>query len=150
MKLTPRFVRVFQWIAPVVLTAFVLFGRPLFGAPLGWMALAGIFVAPLVIIGMYVPAIVFVFDRVAAAARRSRLWYDIASYTLWAALIILGLSIVDGGDGNDYGSVLSTWGVPYLVTDALFVAFLIISGIAWVATLAAAIVVVVLSRRQRP
>ncbi|MGM7678647.1 hypothetical protein [Microbacterium sp. A94] len=147
MRLTTRFVRIFQWIAPVLLPGFVLFGRGLLGAPLGWMAAIGLFVAPVVIIAMYASAIVFVFDRDAAAAKTSRLAYDIPSYVLWIALIAMGFTLQDGGDTGDYGSVLSEWGV--LSDDATLAAFTVaaaIAAVSWVGTLVAAIVCVVHSR----
>lgn len=147
MRLTNRFVRVFQWIAPVLLPGFVLFGRGLLGAPLGWMAAIGLFIAPVVMIAMYVSAVVFVFDRDAAAAKTSRLAYDVPSYILWAALIAMGLTLQDGGDDGVYGSVLSEWGV--LSDDATVAAFTVVMMIAvmsWIGTLVAAIVCVVRSR----
>lgn len=147
MRLTNRFVRVFQWIAPVLLVGFVLFGRGLLGAPLGWMAAIGLFIAPVVTIAMYISAIVFVFDRDAAAAKTSRLAYDVPSYLLWAALIAMGFTLQDGGDDGVYGSVLSQWGV--LSDDATVTAFtvaMVIAVLAWVGTLIAAIVCVVHSR----
>ncbi|WP_144793467.1 hypothetical protein [Microbacterium paludicola] len=147
MRLTNRFVRVFQWIAPVLLTGFVVFGRGLLGAPLGWMAAIGLFLGPVVALLMYIPPVVFVFDRVAAAARKSRLAYDITSYVLWASLIVMGLTLQDGGDDGVYGSVLSEWGV--LGDDATVLAFavaMMIASVAWLATLAAAITSVTLSR----
>lgn len=144
-----RFVRIFQWIAPVVLVAFVLFGRALFGAPLGWMAAIGLFIAPFVILGMYIPPIVVVFDRDAKAARSTRVFYDVASYVLWAALIVLGLALVDGGDSGDVGSVLTTWGVPDAVTGVLAAVAALATILGWIAALVAAIVSVVESRRLR-
>lgn len=148
MRLTNRFVRIFQWIAPVLLPAFILVGRGLLGAPLGWMLVIGVVLAPLATIAMYVPPVVFVFDREAAAARKSRLWYDVANYVLWSALIVVGLSLQDGGDTGDYGSVLSTWGVlDHGGAEVVFVIALIVSVLAWVGVLVAAIMAVVLSRR---
>ena len=147
MRLTNRFVRIFQWIAPVLLPGFVLFGRGLLGAPLGWMAAIGLFVAPVVTIAMYVSAIVFVFDRDAAAAKTSRLAYDVPSYLLWVALIAMGFTLQDGGDDGVYGSVLSEWGVlSDDATVALFTVAMTIAALAWLGTLVAAIVCVVHSR----
>ena len=39
-----RWVNVWQWILAVVLPAFVIVGRALLGAELGWMAVVGIVV----------------------------------------------------------------------------------------------------------
>lgn len=143
-----RFVRIFQWIAPVVLVVFVLFGRALFGAPLGWMAAIGLFIAPFVIIAMYIPPIIGLFDREAKAARSTRVFYDVTSYVLWAAMLLMGLSLVDGGDSGDVGSVLTTWGLPDPVAEGMFVGALIFSILAWIATLVAAIASVVASSRR--
>ena len=106
-----RFVRIFQWIAPVLLTFLVVFGRGFFGAPLGWMALIGLFVGPIVALAMYIPPIIVVFDRDAKAARSTRLFYDIASWLTWAALLVLMFTLEDGGDSPPFGSVVSTWGM---------------------------------------
>ena len=143
-----RFVRIFQWIAPVVLVVFVLFGRALFGAPLGWMAAIGLFIAPFVIIAMYIPPIIGLFDREAKAARSTRVFYDVTSYVLWAAMLLMGLSLVDGGDSGDVGSVLTTWGLSDPVAEGMFVGALIFSILAWIATLVAAIASVVASSRR--
>lgn len=147
MRLTNRFVRVFQWIAPVLLPAFLLFGRGFLGAPLGWMTVIGLFIAPIMMLAMYATAIIFVFDREAAAAKTSRLIYDIPNYVLWIALVAMGMTLQDGGDDGVFGSVLSEWGV--LSDDATVNAFavaMMIAVAAWIGVLIAAIVCVVHSR----
>lgn len=147
MRLTNRFVRIFQWIAPVLLPAFLWFGRGFLGAPLGWMLLIGLFVVPFITLAMYVSAVVFVFDRDAAAAKAGRLVYDIPNYVLWVALLAMGMTVQDGGDDGVYGSVLSEWGVlSDGATVAAFTVALAIAAAAWIAVLIAAIVCVVHSR----
>ncbi|MCS3843273.1 hypothetical protein [Microbacterium sp. AK031] len=147
MRLSGRFVRVFHWIAPVLLPALVVFGRGLLGAPLGWMMLVAMIIGPLVVIAMYIAPIIVLFDRDAKAARSTRLLYDVASWVTWGALLVMMFTLVDGGDSPPFGSVLSTWGV--MSSDAssnIFAVALIIAIIGWAGTLATAIVGVVQSR----
>jgi len=142
-----RFVRVFQWIAPVLLTFLVVFGRGFFGAPLGWMMLIGLFIAPFVAIAMYIAPIIVVFDRDAKVARSTRLFYDIASWVTWGALLVMMFTLEDGGDSPPFGSVLSTWG--WMSSDAagfVFIAALSIGFLGWVGTITTAIFGVVQSR----
>lgn len=147
MRLSGRFVRVFQWIAPVLLTALVVFGRGLFGAPMGWMTLIGLFVGPVVAIAMYVAPIIVLFDRDAKAARSTRVFYNIASWVSWAALLVMMLTLEDGGDTPPFGSVLSTWGwVSSAASSDIFVVALIIGFLGWVGTITTAIIGVVQSR----
>ncbi|MGO2050475.1 MAG: hypothetical protein ACTH2E_08430 [Microbacterium sp.] len=145
-----RFVRIFQWIAPVLLTFLVVFGRGFFGAPMGWMALIGLFVGPVVALAMYIPSIIVVFDRDAKAARSTRLFYDIANWLTWAALLVLMFTLEDGGDSPPFGSVVSTWGM--MSSDAagsVFAVALIVAFLGWLGTIASAIVGVVDSRSTR-
>lgn len=147
MRLSGRFVRVFQWIAPVALPFLVVFGRGMLGAPLGWMALIGMFVGPLVVIGMYASAIIVIFDRDAKAALSTRLFYNIASWVTWGALLVMMLTIVDGGDTPPFGSVLSTWGwMSSEVSSNIFGVALTIAFLGWVGMITTAIIGVVLSR----
>lgn len=144
-----RFVQVFQWIAPVLLTFLVVFGRGFFGAPMGWMVLIGLFIAPFVAIAMYIPPVVVVFDRDAKAARSTRLYYAIASWVTWAALLVMMFTLEDGGDAPPFGSVLSTWGVMSSGTSSsIFAVALIVGFLGWVGTITTAIIGVVDSRRQ--
>ena len=142
-----RFVRVFHWIAPVLLVFLIVFGRGFFGAPLGWMTAIGIFIGPLVTIAMYVAPIIVVFDRDARAGRSTRLFYDIASWVTWAALLVMMFTLEDGGDAPPFGSVVSTWG--WMSSDASSVAFasaIVVAFVGWLGTLAAAVAGVVQSR----
>lgn len=143
-----RFVRVFHWVAPVLLTFLVVLGRGFFGAPMGWMALIGMFVGPFVIIAMYIAPIVVVFDRDAKAARSTRLFYDIASWVTWAALLVMMFTLEDGGDSPPFGSVVSTWGwMSSEASSSIFAVALIIAFLGWVGTITTAIIGVVDSRQ---
>ncbi|MGO2747592.1 hypothetical protein [Microbacterium sp.] len=145
-----RFVRIFQWIAPVLLPLLVLFGRGIIGAPMGWMTLIGGFFAPFVVIAMYFAPIIVVFDRDAKAARSTRLFYDIASWVTWAALLVMMFTLVDGGDAPPFGSAVSAWG--WMSSDASSIisgVAVLIAALGWLATLATAIVGVVSSRSSR-
>lgn len=148
--------RVAHWVAPVLLTFLVVFGRGFFGAPLGWMMVIGLFIAPFVAIAMYIPPIIVVFDRDARAARNTRLAYAIATWVSWAALLVMMFTLEDGGDAPPFGSVLSTWGVMSSGTSSnIFGAALIVAFLGWVGAIVAAIVGVVQSRgralpRQTP
>lgn len=147
MRLSGRFVRVFHWIAPVLLPFLVVFGRGFFGAPLGWMAAIGLFVAPIVTVAMYIAPIIVLFDRDAKAARSTRLFYNIANWVSWAALLVMMFTLEDGGDAPPFGSVLSTWGwMSSGTSSSIFVAALGIAILGWVGALTTAIIGVVLSR----
>lgn len=147
MRLSGRFVRVFQWIAPVLLPALVVFGRGLLGAPMGWMTLIGLFAGPVAMIAMYIAPIIVVFDRDAKAARSTRLFYNVASWVTWGALLVVMFTLVDGGDSPPFGSALSAWGIMSSdVSSNISGVALIIAVVGWVGTLATAIVGVVQSR----
>lgn len=147
MRLSGRFVRVFQWIAPVLLPALVVFGRGILGAPTGWMTLVAVIASPLVIIAMYFAPIIVLFDRDAKAGRSTRLYYDIASWVTWGALLVMMFTLEDGGDAPPFGSVISTWGwTSSEVSSGIFVVALIVAFLGWVGTLTTAIIGVVLSR----
>lgn len=147
MRLSGRFVRVFQWIAPVLLPALVVFGRGLFGAPMGWMTLIGMFAGPVVAIAMYIAPIIVLFDRDAKAARSTRVFYNIASWVTWGALLVMMFTLVDGGDSPPFGSVLSTWGLMSSnASSNIFGVALMIAFFGWVGTITTAIIGVVQSR----
>ncbi|GGD64823.1 hypothetical protein GCM10007269_05040 [Microbacterium murale] len=147
MRLSGRFVRVFHWIAPVLLPLLVLWGRALFGAPLGWLAAFGILAVPFVTIAMYIAPIIVVFDRDAKVARSTRLSYNIASWVTWAALLVMMFTIVDGGDSPPFGSVLSTWGwMSSNASSDIFAGAVLVAFLGWLGTVTTAIIGVVLSR----
>lgn len=147
MRLSGRFVRVFQWIAPVLLPALVVLGRGLFGAPMGWMTLIGLFAGPVVAIAMYIAPIIVLFDRDAKAAHSTRVFYNIASWVTWVALLVMMFTLEDGGDSPPFGSVLSTWGwMSSTASGDVFVIALIVAFLGWLGTITTAIIGVVLSR----
>lgn len=147
MRLSGRFVRVFQWIAPVLLPALVVFGRGVLGAPMGWMTLIALFASPVVIVAMYFAPIIVLFDRDAKAARSTRLFYDIASWVTWGALLVMMFTLEDGGDAPPFGSVISTWGwTSSEVSSGIFVVALIVAFLGWLGTITTAIIGVVVSR----
>ncbi|MDQ0643058.1 hypothetical protein [Microbacterium murale] len=151
MRLSGRFVRVFQWIAPVLLPALVVFGRGLLGAPMGWMMLVAMIIGPLVVIAMYIAPIIVLFDRDAKAARSTRVLYNVASWVTWGALLVMMFTLVDGGDSPPFGSVLSTWG--WMSSDAssiFFAAAMAAVVIGWLGTITTAIFGVVQSRSAKP
>lgn len=145
------FVRVFHWIAPVILPLLVLYGRAIFGAPLGWLAAFGILLVPFVLLPMYLAPILVVFDRDARQTRRTRSMYNLASYILWAAFLVMMLTLVDGGDTGESGSVLSTWGVGDTgVSTTLFTIAAGVAGLAFLGQIISAIVGISEARRMPP
>lgn len=146
-----RFVRVFQWIAPVLLPGLIAFGRGFLGAPMGWMTLFAMIFGPFVVIAMYFAPIIVIFDRDAKAARRTRLFYDIACWITWVALLVLMFTLEDGGDSPPFGSVVSTWGVMSSeASTSVFLIAMMIAILGWLGSLAAAIAGVVSSRGRGP
>lgn len=145
-----RFVRVFQWIAPVLLPFLVIFGRGALGAPMGWMTVFGIVLGPIMLIAMYIPPVIVVFDRDAKAARSTRLFYNIASWVTWGALLLMMFTLVDGGDSPPFESALSTWGwMSSDTSSTIFYAAVVIAFLSWLGTITTAIIGVVDSRRGR-
>lgn len=142
--------RVFQWIAPVLLPAFLFIGRGMFGAPLGWMVLFAFVAGPFMVIAMYFAPIIVVFDRDARTVRSTRMLYDVASWVTWAALIVMMLTLVDGGDAPPHGSAVSTWGLMDSAASTTVFGFAtLIAVIGWLGTLATAIAGVVSSHSPR-
>jgi len=154
MQLAPngRFVRIAQWVLAVVLPAFVYLGRALVGAELGWMAVIGIAVYGLpTILIMLVPPLVTLFDSEARAARSVRRAYAGATWVLWGALVVAGLTIPDSGDSGHLTSALSRWtGLSYETSEIIFYVAFAVSVLAWSAAVAAAGAGVVTSRRRVP
>lgn len=115
---------------------------------MGWMTLIGIFIAPFVVIAMYILPIIVVFDRDAKAGRSTRLGYTIASWVSWGGMLGVMFTLEDGGDTPPFGSVLSTWGLNEAVTVALFYASMLAAIIGWIVALVYAIAGVAASRSQ--
>lgn len=142
---------VWQWPLAVVLPVFVILGRALLGAELGWMAVVGIVVyAAPTIIAMLVPPILTVFDHQARAARTVRRGYALASYLLWGSLFVAGLTIPDSGDNGHLRSVVSRWlPVSYEASEVIFYVALAVAVLAWALALAVAISGAFASRKAR-
>lgn len=150
MRITGPFVRIFHWVAPVAMPLLVMVGKAVLGAPSGWMMLVAMLVAPFMILAMYVPPIIVVFDRQAKAERGTRLGYDIASYAIWGAFIVMMLTLVDGGDSPPFGSVLSTWGlIDDDVSSMLMAIAFFIAVLAWIAAIVMASLGVAAGRSAR-
>lgn len=148
MKPSSRFVAVAQWVAPVVVLAFAVAGRGLFGSVLGWFAVIFFWASPVLLIALYIPPILTRFDREVRAAKKERAAYSVTTSLVWTGLVVAGFGVVDGGDDGITGSVLTAWGV--LDNDAsmaLAYAGWAAACIALAASFALAVVGVVLSRR---
>jgi len=144
-----RWVRIAHWVLAVALPAFVVVGRGLVGAELGWMAVVGIVYAVPTLLLMLVPPVVTLFDRTARAARSVRHHYLAACRVLWSALLLAGLTIPDSGDSGHLRSALSRWtGLPYEVSEVLFYVAMAAAVIGWAFSLAAAGSGAMLSRRE--
>lgn len=151
MKLSGRFVFVFQWIAPLVLVMWVLFGRALFGAPVGWLALMGLFISPFVLVAMYIPPVLVMFDREARMTRLTRRGYEIATYVLWGVMFAMGFVIVDGGDSGEVGSLLTVWfRLASGDTEGLLPIGMGLGTLALIAQLVMAILGIAASRKTAP
>lgn len=106
-----KFVRIFQWFAPVVMPFLIFFGHGFLGAPLGWMGVIGIIYGPFILAAMYLVPVIGLFDRDARAARGTRQLYDVFSWIAWASMLLMTFTIVDGGDTPPFESVVSAWGL---------------------------------------
>lgn len=154
MQLAPRgrFVFVAQWVLAVLLPVFVFVGRWLVGAELGWMAVIGVavFGVPTIVI-LLLPPIVALLDRPARIARSVRAPYALATGVLWGALVVGGITIPDSGDSGHLVSALSRWtGLPYETSEQIFYVAFVVSVLAWLGAMTAAIAGAVSSRRTAP
>jgi hypothetical protein len=147
-----RFVFVAQWFLTLLLFLFAAFGRGFVGSPLGWMAVVAIWIGLPLLLAMYLPPVLTLFDRDVRAAKATRAAYAVSSWVLWAALVFTGIVLVDGGDDGVSGSALTVWtggaigtGTSYALM--LFGGLLVIA--AWTATAVAAIAGIVRSRGSR-
>lgn len=138
-----RFVFRAQWVLPVLLTLFLLFGRGLVGSPLGWMAFIGIWIAFPLLIAMYVPPLLTLADREVRAAGATRRAYSIASWVLWVALVVTALTVVDGGDSGEVGSALTVWTGEALSSE-VSMTLMIVGGLVSLTALAVTFVLAIL------
>lgn len=147
---TGRFVFIAQWVAAVLLPAFFFIGRGLVGAQLGWLSVLGVVYGLFVIAVMMIPPILTLFDRTVRRGKATRLGYDIASFVMWAAFIVAGLTVSDAGDGPPLDSALTVWTGGAISQDAstaiCSVAGAVI-GLAYLATFVLAVVGIVRWRR---
>jgi hypothetical protein len=135
-----RFVFIAQWVAAVVLPAFFFLGRGLVGAELGWLGIIGIVYGVIIIVVMLIPPIVTLFDREGRRARSTRLFYDIATFVLWGAILVASLTAPDSGDSGHLRSALSVWtGMSYEASEAIFTVFGIVAVVAFLAQLVTAL-----------
>ncbi len=145
-----RWVAGWQWVFAIVLPAFVIVGRALLGAEVGWMAVVGIVVyAAPTIVALLLPPVLTRFDRQAREAGTVRRIYAIACYVLWGGLVLAGLTIPDSGDNGHLRSVLSRWfGLSYEASEVVFYIALMTAVIAWAISLAVAASGIAVSRRS--
>ncbi len=138
-----------QWVLAVLLPAFVVVGRGLVGAELGWMAVIGlvVYLLPTILL-LLIPPLLTLFDAAAGRPRTVRLPYAVCTWLQWVALLVAGLTIPDSGDAGHLRSALSRWtGLSYEVSEAIFYVAFGLLVLAWLAALVTAIAAMVSSRR---
>ena len=148
---TGRFVFIAQWVAAVLLPVFFFLGRGVVGAELGWMAIIGIVYGLVVVAILLLPPVMTLFDRTVRRQKATRFGYDVASFVLWAALIIAALTVPDSGDSGHLKSALTTWtggAVTYEASSMIFAVAAFVVGLAYLATLVFAIIGI--ARWRRP
>lgn len=146
-----RFVFIAQWVLSVLLPVFFFLGRGLVGAELGWLGLLGIVYGLFVVALLLVPPLLTLFDREGRRARATRSAYDIATFVLWAAFVVGGLTVPDSGDSGHLDSAFTNWfGISYEASEALFAVAAGIIGLAYLATFVLAIAGIVRGRAAAP
>lgn len=146
-----RFVFIAQWVAAVLLPAFLIIGRVLVGADIGWLAVIGIVYGGLLVVLMLVPPVLTLLDRGVRKAKATRQGYDIASFALWAAFVVAGLTVPDAGDGGPLDSALTTWtggAIGNAASEAIFTVVGLAAIVAYLVVLVLAIAGV--ARWRRP
>ena len=150
MQLAPfgRIIFVAQWVLALFLPVFVVLGRGLIGAELGWMSVLGVLYGPVLIVLLVVPPILALFDPVARRARSTRQAYAVASAVLWLTLIVMGLTIPDASEQSTLDSALTSWfGLSYETSVIVFSIAMAIGIVAWLTALGTAIAGIVAGRR---
>lgn len=147
-----RFTFVAQWVLAVLLPAFVYLGRGLVGAELGWMAVIGIAVYGLpTMLLLLAPPLITLLDRERRPARTVGRSYAVATWVLWGAMLLAGLTIPDSASSGHLPSALSRWtGLSYEFSEGIFYLAFAITVLAWLAALVTAIRDAVRSRRAAP
>jgi hypothetical protein len=93
-----------QFLAAVLLPLWVLFGRGLFGAAVGWQFLILIVLMPLLSIAMFAVG-GLTAARKSVRQARAVSWLDVAVIGGWqVAILALGFFLVDSNAGSDSGS----------------------------------------------
>lgn len=132
---------ILQWFLAILLPVFIFLGRGLVGAGLGWMSVVGIVYGPILILLLLVPPLAVLFDGPARKGGTVRRHYATATYVLWGALLVVGLSIPDAGDSGSVPSALMAWtGISDDASELIFIGAGGVAVIAWIAALVAAIV----------
>jgi hypothetical protein len=154
MRLSPsgRFVFIAQWPAALVLPLFLIVGRGLVGAELGWLAVLGILYGLVLVAGMLVPPVLAVIDGTVRAARRTRTAYDVLTFTVWGAFVVAGLTAPDSDDAGHLRSALTVWtggAVGYDASEAVFAVAFVVLVLGWIALLGVSIAGIVRGSRGR-
>ncbi|PZU44254.1 MAG: hypothetical protein DI566_12515 [Microbacterium sp.] len=130
-----RFVFIAQWILAVLLPIWVVIGRGLVGAPLGWWVVFGAIYGIAFVIGLLVPPVIALFDSPARQRATVRTGYAVSMIAVWVPMFLSGLAVPDGGDDGVVGSALTNW--TGMSDDTSMIIFLLCGAIAFVAWLAA-------------
>lgn len=113
-----RFVFVFQWFAAVLLPAFVVLGRAFVGAEVGWLFVFGLFYGVFIIAAMLLPPLITLADRGVRGIKCARRSYSITSLVLWGAMVLVGLTLPDQGDGPPLRPAVTVWTSDLISIDA--------------------------------
>ncbi|MGC3953299.1 MAG: hypothetical protein QM804_03420 [Propionicimonas sp.] len=134
-----RWVTGWQWAFAIVLPVFIVMGRALLGAELGWIAVIGVFYGVPVMLALLLPPFLTRFDRQARRAFSVREPYARACFVEWSGLLLAGLAIPDADDQGALPSVLSRWfGLSPDVSTVVFYLAVMVAVVAWAIALAAA------------
>ena len=151
MQLAPggRGVAVAQWFLAVLLPVWMVIGRAILGAQLGWMVVLGILWGPVLVVLLLVPPIVTLFDAAARRAGGVRQAYAVSMYVVWGALFLSGFAIVDADDAALGSSLVTQWtALSEDVSDVLFLVLLGVALLGWVAAIVAAALGIAAARRE--
>ncbi len=125
--------RIAYWsIFPAVLLApaWLAIGRGFLGAG-GWLFFYTIPAAAVIFLPFQLALMIL---TLVTKKRYLTRWSSISLYTYYVALIVLEISLVDGGDTQEsLGSVLTFWGVPDILNAVIFSAAAIVVASAMIA-----------------
>lgn len=151
-SLSGRIAFIAQWIAPVVFTFFLFWGRAFVGAELGWLSVIGVVFAIVMLVLLYIAPVLTIFDRDVRPTATTRDSYAMVSLLLWIALFVMGVSVPDQGDGPPLATALTVWtngGISVDMSSFIFTLAFVFAAIMWVATVTLAIMGIVRSRRPQ-